>query len=1196
MSVKTYTIARSFQENLRNPEKSFDFQQELEKFGGRRVLKQDAKSGVFYNIQTFCSEETATLGLKKGNNRRGLWVCPQSQIKKFINKMEKLSQEGKVPDRTIAWKQPHQIERDDKSSPLWFDFDVKDTNRIKIPPKQFLGCNPQKKFRHKLEPVKFYVSGEEISYDEIGEVMGNIIIKIINKKFDNTKDLFYYIYHDEIKYNNGFWIYFNKNFHYPDKKEIYNHFHDWCRKKLKVEGLKNPDNFWKDIAPIKNSFVAPLIPKQNRAFKIIFKSNDPSFNNNIKEITESLYDNEEEIENDDELRAEIFKYNKKMERKLFHHQNSLDTLGDYHYPPEINTESEEVGSIKNIKNAEFLHRINRLRNQYPELDAVLDGAENSVSESVYKGKKVWNILIKANKCVCPIHNTTHHRSVGWINIYQGSISNKANYFCVKNNAIKYYEDKELKHKLGKPKPSEVINVEADWEGLYHDFKQSGFELDLSLLGEIVKSFYPDIKYVEYNSAGKECYYIWQEHNGIWKALQDKKNHKIHTIIRRWWRDFAVKDLKTMAVDIHNLDDKDEWAKFGKFKNKIKKQLQTKTHINAILDSFSIESGLETENDFSLLLDHKRHLMPFNNGTIDWGYKDRKGNYHRPEKPFRCIEKDDYISVYIDKSYYGKYNKPTKYPITIGIDTFENEEEYIKEYDFLWNKLDRLFQTTILSPVMREYVKTQIGYGQTGYTHFKTFMGLIGHLANNGKSSLCGVLKSQLYPFCERLNERVFTDEDLHPTYLNDFRRCVRMGYIEEIKDGKKINAQRVKEWVGLLNEIAKSRILYNQEQGDFNFFTKFWICSNFDIPLDKKDNGLKDRLRAVEFNTRYVKAKEWERKLEQAKKKGFEDPEKYWNERGYYPEDSRFTQVFKESELMASVFQDYFYTRSVQAVQVKDIEEPEEMRVLREQICEKTDQIASFINDSIAQGKYNPDKLKESDWIDKERFFKLFRRWLSKTQSGLRDGLVNPQKFNHYIKSYISGNELYPDILHKRNGGKNITIDGEKTLVRNIVYGLKWIHKEVHTDEDGTIRGGWNMKKSYREKQEEKKRQMWEQVKIKKDTYEWNNEYSDDGSDYEEEEPVKAIKIKRPVKKTHQNTLKKLNKTKIGECKTCGTDLVEGDGRTKYCWNTKWFCDKHNAEYNIYRDNHKKGEDSDSEEEYCSSSGEEIDMGDYYID
>ena len=1175
MSVKTqtqvqYSVKNSFQNDFRNPEKKFDFQILLERVGGRRVRTSDAKLGSYYNIQTFSNNPTA--GLKKGNNRRGNWLCPENQIKKFIGMLEKLTKKGYVPDRTIGWKQPHQTSRDDKTSPLWFDFDIKDSNRI---------LNPDNKiFPDSFKPVLFKIDNDLIDYGKLGIMLGDFIQSIIIQKFPQAQNLFYYVFYDEMKKDNGFWIYFNKNLYIQDKKVIVDEFQKWCEAHLKIKGLHNSSSFYKDNAPLKNPFVCPLIPKEDRAFKIIFESNDPDFMP-MRSKTWGVYNEDEE----QDFKMEVFIYNKRMEKKLFHHQNNLEILGNA-YPPELASgEVVEMGKVSKVVNAEFLHRLNRLRKQYPELEDVLAGAEQSVSESTYKGNGVWNIKIEPNTCVCPIHKTTHHRAIGYVNIYKGSIQNSANFYCIHSGEAKVYLDKELKHKIGTPKQSTNIAVNMEdrqekWEKLFEDYEFSSGVLDIQLFGLLVKEFYPDIKYVEENSSGKDCFYRWDNKTGIWEELADKKSKKINTLIRSWWRKFAVQDLTFMAMRLHEDDDAAKQKLFLAFKKSIKSQLASKTKIEALLDSFSIESGIGTQSRFGLLLNSKRHLMPFQNGTIDWGYNDTRGVYHPPDKPFRCIEKDDYISMFIKKTYCGKYNKPDKFPFSIGKNIFQNEAEYNEEYAFLWEKLDCLFNTTIRDPEQREYMKDQIGYGQTGYTHFKTFMGLIGHLANNGKSSLCGILASQLYPFCVRINERFLTDPDLHPTYLDDLRRGVRMGYFEELKDGKVINAQRTKEWVGLLNETAKIRVLYKQTQAEFLFMCCFIICSNFDIPVDKKDNGLKDRMRVAEFTTRFVKANEWERKLYQMRE--HPDPVKYWNDKGYFLEDNRFTQIFKESEMMASVFQDYFYTRSCKAVQIKDLPEPDSMRELRTQICEKQDQIAMFINDSIAQGKYNENNTSKGDWISQGQFFQYYRRWLSKTQSGIKDwgAQIQVQKFNHYIKNYITGNDLYTDYLHMRNGGKKVQQNGKEILHRNIVYGLKWIHKKIHTDPDGQMRGGWDKKQSYREKQQEKQRRRWE-AKSKEQDYDSDDYGTDIENDDDSDDNFKIIQpvvlkkkscgkkaevklIAQEEQPAHLKLCIKKKRKKLGVCLECKYNLYEGEGSMSF-YKGKWWCEQHREQFLKYR-------------------------------
>ena len=92
------------------------------------------------------------------------------------------------------------------------------------------------------------------------------------------------------------------------------------------------------------------------------------FNNKYKAKTLKLY-NDTEMENEEHyrLRNDLWIYNKKMETKLFHHMNKLISLGTTE-PPEIDEESRDVGSVKTFKNTEFLHRLNRLKTQNPEIE------------------------------------------------------------------------------------------------------------------------------------------------------------------------------------------------------------------------------------------------------------------------------------------------------------------------------------------------------------------------------------------------------------------------------------------------------------------------------------------------------------------------------------------------------------------------------------------------------------------------------------------------------------------------------------------------------------------------------------------------------------------------------------------------------------------------------------------------------------
>ena len=1202
--VNLVCLDNSFQNTFRDLDNKFDFQFILEKVGGRRVRRADVLLGSPYNIQTFTSDETATSGLKKGNNRRGTWNCPENQIKTLLTKMETLAKKGFVPDRTIGWKQPHQIEkREDKTSPLWFDFDVKNTNRK---------THKKTIFPNNYVPVKYFIDKEEYSYKELSIKFAEVIQTFILEKFPNTQTLYYYVYYDEMKFDNGFWIYFNKNFHIQDKKQITEQFHKWCETHLEIEGLKKQTSFYKDNAPQKNPFVCPLIPKQDRAFKLIFESNDPDFPK-IRSKTWGIYDGKKTKK---DCKLAVFLYNKKKEKLLFHHQNNLEILGNA-YPPEMEGKIKNIGKVSNVCNAEFLHRLTRLRKQYPELSDVLTNAESQVSETIYQGKSVWNIKIEPNTSVCPIHKTTHHRAVGYVNIYKGSNQNATTFYCLHSGTGKTYLDKELKYDLGKPKQSKTIASSKTarrekWIELFSDYTDSGGVLDILELGLLIKLFYPDIKYVEENTSGLDCFYTWDKNTGIWKELADKNHVKINTLIRGWWKLYAKEDLKFMAEMVHLDDNDNTQKKFIQFKKAVKTQLGSKTKISALLDSFSVESDKGTENQFSTLLNSKRHLLPFQNGTIDWGYTDTRGVYHAPDKPFRVIEKDDYISMFIPKTYCGKYNPPKKFPFSVGKNLFKTKKEYDTEYEFLYGKLDKLFDITILDEEQRDYTKDQIGYAQTGYTHFKTFMGLIGHKANNGKSSLCGIIKSQINPFCEELDEEFLTNPKSHCCILDELRRGCRLGYFEEIADGKHIIAQRMKEWVGLLNETGKVRVLYKiGGKVVFNFQCKFWICSNFDLPLDKKDNGLKDRMRVVEFTTRYVKDYEWSEMLE--KKKHLDDPVKYLNDRHYYLEDNRFKQIFKESELMASVFQDYFYLRSVNAVQIRDLKEPTAMRELRKRITEKIDQIAMFIHDSLAQGVLDSDNMSKGDWISQGQFFQYYRKWLSKTQSGMKDWgeRIQVQKFNHYIKNYIEGEELYPDIFHNRNGSKKCRVSGKVVCMRNIVYGLKWIHKEIHTDPPemgGGFRGGWDKKKSYQEKEEDRKQRRHKALQDSGDD-DWSDDYISGCEEVDEFVVVKKsygkkaeVKLSKkkfnPVKLKyeddvnsiqHTNIKMKIKKRKqLGICNICHEPCRDGRGQSiSYDrLNKKYYCENHREEYLKVMSNPKEFDDYVYDEAEWKSASE----------
>ena len=258
-----------------------------------------------------------------------------------------------------------------------------------------------------------------------------------------------------------------------------------------------------------------------------------------------------------------------------------------------------------------------------------------------------------------------------------------------------------------------------------------------------------------------------------------------------------------------------------------KLLKTSTKVNNICNKSLIL--LYNEEMFNKL-DSNFNILPFKNCCIDF------------EKCIsRPIEKEDYVSMFINYDYNDKY----------GIN--ENENNIINEVD---NFLKSLFEDIEKYKYLKNVLSRCLCRNDLG-TEFIICYGN----GSNGKSLLLKLLINTLRSFIQRFNKATITENNTNAMAFNQLiegkNKCI--GYIADADCKKAMNAEIIKEYGDTRGDKEVNNRGMWEKNSYYKQTLKFIVNCNDLPPNSNNDGGVKRRLKLFNFDRKFVDKNEYDR-------------------------------------------------------------------------------------------------------------------------------------------------------------------------------------------------------------------------------------------------------------------------------------------------------------------------------------------------
>lgn len=150
-----------------------------------------------------------------------------------------------------------------------------------------------------------------------------------------------------------------------------------------------------------------------------------------------------------------------------------------------------------------------------------------------------------------------------------------------------------------------------------------------------------------------------------------------------------------------------------------------------------------------------------------------------------------------------------------------------------------------------YLMCMAGYSLTGLTSERSFYFLEG-TGSNGKNVFIEPILSVMGSYATSTSSSLLTGGDeQHPTILADLRGR-RFVFIDEVRQGKRLNVERIKALTG--SKRIKARWM-REDFFEFDAQFKLWIAGNGQPTLKDQSDGAWERMKRVPFDGKIVEGR-----------------------------------------------------------------------------------------------------------------------------------------------------------------------------------------------------------------------------------------------------------------------------------------------------------------------------------------------------
>lgn len=149
----------------------------------------------------------------------------------------------------------------------------------------------------------------------------------------------------------------------------------------------------------------------------------------------------------------------------------------------------------------------------------------------------------------------------------------------------------------------------------------------------------------------------------------------------------------------------------------------------------------------------------------------------------------------------------------------------------------------------DWLQLRLGQGLTGYPPDDDVLPLLLGSGANGKSTFLAGLRTAVGPYASSVNEKVLlSNPSDHPTELMSLRG-LRLGFIEELPEDKRLPVKRLKDLLG----VPKLQARYvHKDNVEWQTSHTLFVTTNYLPIVTETDHATWRRLKVVEFPYRYV--------------------------------------------------------------------------------------------------------------------------------------------------------------------------------------------------------------------------------------------------------------------------------------------------------------------------------------------------------
>ena len=428
------------------------------------------------------------------------------------------------------------------------------------------------------------------------------------------------------------------------------------------------------------------------------------------------------------------------------------------------------------------------------LNIINEDRSDNYDDWVKIGIIINNELDEAGRAV-------YHKFSDWSHKYNEDETDK------KYDSFKTESEKKLT--IGTLKKMAQEDNEEEYFKLYKPKDQSFqiLEYEQDIAQYIIDKYLQD-KYICVSFDPKDIFYYYN--GNIW--IKDDSNIRLWNYITIDYVKEITEYQKTISEE-----DKKEYSKIVKVLAKLK---GGKAGPNSIINLI----GHKLFNcKFFDLCDQNIYLLGFNNGVYD-----------SRTKEFRAGRPDDYITKSVG------YDFPTEASeYKSDVEDFLRKvypNENVRKYAL------QMFANCITGSKFEDVVLTHTGRGQ------------------NGKSILQQLIKATFGEYFYEISSSYLTKQNKmepgNPAPLFTYLNGIRIATANEPADGQKMNDSLIKI-IGS-KEAIQYRTLYSSVLENLNIQFVLNIFCNNKLEYNANDGGMQRRLKVIDYNSKFVKEKDYE--------------------------------------------------------------------------------------------------------------------------------------------------------------------------------------------------------------------------------------------------------------------------------------------------------------------------------------------------